>query len=91
LQLCSNTRNADPGVVYAGPNRHHGLMFTVIVLTICAGWCLVSIAAALLIGAAVERRDADLGCGDGIDVLPPQPEAPVSEMPTVTPLIHAQI
>ncbi|GAA1456142.1 hypothetical protein [Williamsia maris] len=65
-------------------------MFTVIVLTICAGWCLVSIAAALLIGAAVERRDADLGCGDGIDVRAPHPEAPVREMPSAPSLIPAQ-
>ncbi|MBJ7288767.1 hypothetical protein [Williamsia sp.] len=65
-------------------------MFIVIVLTICAGWCLVSIAAALVIGAAVERRDADLGCGDGIEVRPPHPEAPVAETATTTSLIPAQ-
>ncbi|GGF33748.1 hypothetical protein [Williamsia phyllosphaerae] len=65
-------------------------MLTVIVITICAGWCLVSIAAALLIGRAVERRDADLGSGDGIGVRSPHPEAPVTEMPTATSLIHAQ-
>ncbi len=66
-------------------------MLTVIVLTICAGWCLVSISAALVIGAAVERRDADLGCGDGIDVRPPRPEAPVTAMPTATSLAPAQL
>ncbi len=40
-------------------------MLIVIVLTACAGWCLASMAAALVIGGAIERRDADPGC-DGI-------------------------
>ena len=60
-------------------------MLTVIVLTTCGVWCLVSIAVALLIGGAVERRDAEAGRRNDVGVLPPLREAPVAQLRTTPP------
>ncbi len=65
-------------------------MLTVIILTICALWCVVSIAVGIVIGAVVKRRDTEVEFADHVEMRSSHPETSTVAISQVSSTTHAR-